>query len=428
MEKVVERNLETVFLEHLEKLTKTNFSEDTKQKLAYRINISDHQYDDLVVPIDLKRFKMFKKDLISNVALKVNQKVFSYILYIPIISLQYVSLSSFQLWKKTEPGNNFLNINEIYRIEGMYSFLMNSYKYNGRNSNKLNNEKSISRINVSKYDFNKYENLLILLLLSSISNHSHPSNVFYDIGYASFLGDKFSGFTGFSLYFAKIKLNKIYERFDEKGYEKIKIFNKDLLANGGKVYKVEGNIYTPNGQNYVKSPSDIYLSWKMYDNLSKRELDDSFYALILRIYEVGSKISMYDIVIGELKEILPAISFAGFELNKLLPNIESNELYLLLSTLIEIKNKINDINDKISGSHLFGTLTQRYDYQRLSPCVRSLVNDLSKEENINVYQVSTFLHNKLLDNLKDETNIERRRRINQYLYLLAYLKKKLIKT
>jgi hypothetical protein len=67
--------------------------------LAYRINISDHQYDDLVVPIDLKRFKMFKKDLISNVALKVNQKVFSYILYIPIISLQYVSLSSFQLWK-----------------------------------------------------------------------------------------------------------------------------------------------------------------------------------------------------------------------------------------------------------------------------------------------------------------------------------------
>jgi hypothetical protein len=371
---------------------------------------------------------MFKKDLISNVALKVNEKVFSYILYIPVISLQYVSLSSFQLWKKTEPGNNFLNINEIYRIEGMYSFLMNSYKYNGRNSNKLNNEKSISRINVSKYDFNKYENLLILLLLSSISNHSHPSNVFYDIGYASFLGDKFSGFTGFSIYFAKIKLNKIYERFDEKGYEKIKIFNKDLLANGGKVYKVEGNIYTPNGQDYVKSPSNIYLSWKMYDNLSKRELNDSFYALILRIYEVGSKISMYDIVIGELKEILPAISFAGFELNKLLPNIESNELYLLLSTLIEIKNKINDINDKISGFHLFGTLTQRYDYQRLSPCVRNLVNDLGKEENINVYQVSTFLHNKLLDNLKDETNIERRRRINQYLYLLTYLKKKLIKT
>jgi hypothetical protein len=34
-------------------------------------------------------------------------------------------------------------------------------------------------------------------------------------------------------------------------------------------------------------------------------------------------------------------------------NIESNELYLLLSTLIEIKNKINDINDKISGFHLF---------------------------------------------------------------------------
>jgi len=34
-------------------------------------------------------------------------------------------------------------------------------------------------------------------------------------------------------------------------------------------------------------------------------------------------------------------------------NIESNELYLLLSTLIEIKNKINDTNDKISGFHLF---------------------------------------------------------------------------
>ena len=118
----MERNLETVFLEHLEKLTKTNFSEDTKQKLASRFNISYHQYGDLVVPIDLKRFKMFKKDLISNVDLKVNEKVSSYILYIPVISLQYVSLSSFQLWKKIEPGNNFLNINEVYRIEGVYSF------------------------------------------------------------------------------------------------------------------------------------------------------------------------------------------------------------------------------------------------------------------------------------------------------------------
>jgi hypothetical protein len=51
---------------------------------------------------------MFKKDLMSNVALKVNEKVFSYILYIPVISLQYVFLSSFQLWKKTETDNSFL--------------------------------------------------------------------------------------------------------------------------------------------------------------------------------------------------------------------------------------------------------------------------------------------------------------------------------
>jgi hypothetical protein len=39
MEKVVERNLETVFLEHLEKLTKTNFSEDTKNTNWLRFNI-----------------------------------------------------------------------------------------------------------------------------------------------------------------------------------------------------------------------------------------------------------------------------------------------------------------------------------------------------------------------------------------------------
>jgi len=53
---------------------------------------------------------------------------------------------------------------------------------------------------------------------------------------------------------------------------------------------------------------------------------------------------------------------------------------------------------------------------------------LVKRENVNENQVSTFLHNKLLDNLKDETNIERRRKINQYLYLLCYLKRKLTKT
>jgi hypothetical protein len=428
MEKVVERNLETVFLEHLEKLTKTNFSEDTKQKLASRFNISYHQYGDLIVPIDLKRFKMFKKGLISNVDLKVTEKVSSYILYIPVISLQYVSLSSFQLWKKIEPGNNFLNINEVYRIEGVYSFLMNLYKYGGRTGNKLNNERLISRINVSKYDFNKYENLLILLLLSSISNYAYPSNIFYDIGYASFLGDKFSGFTGFSIYFAKIKLNKIYERFDENGYKKIKIFNKDLLANGGKVYKAEGDIYGSYGQVNVIQSSDIYLSWRMYDNLSKKELEDSFYALVLRIYEVGSKILMYDIIIGELKEILPAISFAGLELDKFLSNIESNELYLLLSTLIDIKNKINKVDDKIPGSHIFGTLVQRYDYQRLSPCVKEFVRAISKEDNINVYQISTFLHSKLLDNLKDKTNIERQQRIDKYLYLSRYVRNKLTKT
>jgi hypothetical protein len=53
---------------------------------------------------------------------------------------------------------------------------------------------------------------------------------------------------------------------------------------------------------------------------------------------------------------------------------------------------------------------------------------LVKKENVNENQVSTFLHNILLDNLKDETNIERQREINQYLYLLCYLKRKLTKT
>ena len=57
-------------------------------KIGLGLIFSDHQYGDLVVPIDLKGFKKFKKDLISNVALKVNEKVFSYILYIPVISIQ----------------------------------------------------------------------------------------------------------------------------------------------------------------------------------------------------------------------------------------------------------------------------------------------------------------------------------------------------
>jgi hypothetical protein len=53
---------------------------------------------------------------------------------------------------------------------------------------------------------------------------------------------------------------------------------------------------------------------------------------------------------------------------------------------------------------------------------------LVKREDVNENRVSTFPHSKLLVNLKDETYIEMQRKINQYLYLLGYLKKKLAET
>jgi len=53
---------------------------------------------------------------------------------------------------------------------------------------------------------------------------------------------------------------------------------------------------------------------------------------------------------------------------------------------------------------------------------------LVKRKKVNENRVSIFLHSKLLVNLKDETNIEMQRKINQYLYLLSYLKKKLAET
>lgn len=423
MEMANKRTLETVLLENIEGLSNTRIGNELRKMLLNRVNVANKQYGDLIYTIDLEKFKIFAENSLKNLKLKVNENVFSHISYFPIISLQYVSLSSFQIWTQTDIS---LSTNNVYAIEGTYSFLTNSYKYYGKPGNNKedpNNARVIRRLNVSKHNFEEYKYLILYLLLASISPYT-PPDIFHDLGYVSFLGDNYSGFVGFSLYFAKAIIDKIYDRFDEGHVAKIKIFNKNLLSNGGKVYEVCCSI---DGQ--LSQLNKIYSSWKVFKYLESYKKDyksdknngiNNFYPLILRIYRIGTSIEAYDIIIGEVKDLLDIISFNKLELNKIISCAENEELYLLLASISKIKNGITSIDQKIPGASLEEILTHKYEY---SECIKDFIKNLKDKENINVYDLSVVLHNELLDNRSKESKKERLKRLESNIKLINNLKK-----